>query len=218
MKYLIEYYWNKYVKHYIISDKFRITKVYLLKNGEFIKDISANFAKKGGVNIIWSNIISYRVMKRVDKMNNEDGDRNNYFLYIEYSYLGETGALLLHENENLSMPLYSGYTQETIKRNDKDRARIIGTVIQYAENASTDGNTVTMEEDVDKELHEFCGIRKNFHCDVANYRFHVRDFADYLLYKKKFHHKREHMQDIRLQVSDYMLNDYVFGIRDTIRF
>lgn len=217
VKYMIEYYWNKYVKHYIISNKFRIIRVHLFQNGKFIKDISANYAR--GVNTItWSNIISYRIMKRIDKMNkdaNSNETDNNYFLFVEYSYLGEMGSLLLHEKENLQLPLYSGYTVETLKRNDKDRARIIGTVLQYADCSSTD---VTIEEDIDKELHQFCGIRKNFHVDVSNYHFHVRDFVEYLLYKKKIHHEWKQMRDIRVQVSDYMLNDYVFGICDTFKF
>ena len=224
VKYLIEYYWNKYVKQYIISNKFRITKIHLMKNDQFIQDITAKFARSNKID--WNQIMTYRVMKRVDRMNDEEKNNYCYFLYIEYSYLGEKGSLLLHEKENLTLPLYSGYTNETIKSNDKERVRIIGTVLQYVEKGANNREEdnqqkqedVIIEEDVDKEMGEFCGIRKNYHRDVSNYQFYVEDFVYYLLYKKKIHHNRDQMRNIVLQVSDYMLTDYQFGMSDVIHF
>jgi hypothetical protein len=218
MKYLIEYYWNKYIKKYIISNKFRITKIHLMKNDQFIQDITGKFYRSNKID--WNQIMTYRVMKRVDKMNDEI-DKNSYYLYIEYSYLGNNGSLLLHEKHNLTLPLYMGYTNETIKSNDKERVRIIETVLQYVkngENGENNAEEVIIEEDVDAELGEFCGIRKNYHRDISNYQFFVEDFVHYLLYKKKIHHRRDQMKKIVLQVSDYMLTDYQFGITDVIQF
>ncbi len=196
-----------------------------MRNDQYIQDVTAKFVNGGG-EIKWNHIATYRVMKRADSLSIGDGGGENevanYYLLVEYSYLGEKGAMLVHEGETLQLPLYAGYTTETIKQYDKDRVRIISTVIQYAEKGGNSGDTaadvVTIEEDVDKELHEFCGIRKNFHRDVGNYRFMVADFIDYLIFKKKIQHKREQMKNIMLQVSDYMLNDYVFGSGDQIRF
>jgi hypothetical protein len=196
-----------------------------MRNDQYIQDVTAKFVNGGG-EIKWNHMTTYRVMKRADSLSVGGGGGENevanYYLLVEYSYLGEKGAMLVHEGETLQLPLYAGYTSETIKHYDKDRVRIISTVLQYAERGGNSGDlaadVVTIEEDVDKELHEFYGIRKNFHRDVTNYRFMVEDFIYYLIFKKKIKNKREQMTNVMLQVSDYILNDYVFGSEDKIQF
>ena len=201
LNYLILFYWNQYILIHFLSADCCIKKVLLYKNEKMIQDITTKFKNKKRID--WNDIITYKAIRQV---NNTDV----MYLVVEYEYFGETGKMLLHEGENLNLPIYNGYTIETLKKYT-DRIRLISAVL------------ITKREEVDFEddsifelLMQFEGIRKNFHIDVKKYQFYIRDFMYYLVSNNKM--GVDDIPNSKIIISDYKLNDFEFENQTILKF
>jgi hypothetical protein len=192
LKYLFLFYWTKYIAIYFYSPNCKINKIHLYKNDNMIQDITSKFTNKKQIN--WNDIITYRAIRQINTT-------DVFFIYIEYEYFGETGHLLLHEGKTLKLPIYEGYTAETLKKYT-DRIRLISATLVTAR------DNVDFEDDsIFDSFIKFEGVRKNFH-RIEGYEFYVSDFMYYLAAHNKM--SVDDIHQARLIISDYKLNDFEF--------
>jgi hypothetical protein len=266
MKYLILFYWNQYIMIHFLSNKCTIRKIHLYKNDKMIQDVTHKFKYQNKYKITntisWNDLITYKAIRQV---NNTDV----MFLYIEYEYFGQVGSLLLHEREDIQIPIYHGYTIETLKKY-ADRVRLISAILVTPAGAVPTGGGITttgavptgggitpagampnlggitpagavptgggitttgavptgggitttgaveIEDDTIFDLFmQFEGIHKNFHRDLPNYHFHIRDFMYYLAANNKI--SADNIPYAKIILSDYKLNDFEFNHQSILK-